>query len=115
MAENTTSSQLVWDAESTNPELSARVKDALREVVDPELGMNIIELGLIRNLDVMPDRAVVTMILTTPFCPYGPAIMEETRRKAQGVAGVPTTMEMGLEMWSPELMEEGAGADWGLF
>lgn len=114
MAENT-SSKLVWDAESTNPELSARVKDALREVVDPELGMNIIELGLIRNLDVMPDRAIVTMILTTPFCPYGPAIMEETRRKAQGAVGVPTTMEMGLEMWSPELMEEGAGADWGLF
>ena len=114
MAENT-SSKLVWDAESANSELSARVKDALREVVDPELGMNIIELGLIRNLDIMPDRAIVTMILTTPFCPYGPAIMEETRRKAQSVAGVPTVMEMGLEMWSPELMEEGAGADWGLF
>jgi metal-sulfur cluster biosynthetic enzyme len=106
---------LAWDAESTYPELAAQVKDALREVVDPELGMNVIELGLIRNLDIMPDRAVVTMILTTPFCPYGPAIMEETRRKAQSAVGVPTTMEMGLEMWSPELMEEGAGADWGLF
>ncbi|MEK7326311.1 MAG: iron-sulfur cluster assembly protein [Chloroflexota bacterium] len=114
MAENT-SSKLVWDAESANLELSAQVKDALREVVDPELGLNIIELGLIRNLDVMPDRAIVTMILTTPFCPYGPAIMEETRKKAQGIVGVPVVMEMGLEMWSPELMEEGAGADWGLF
>ncbi len=114
MTENT-SSKLVWDAEPVNPELSARVKDALREVVDPELGLNIIELGLIRNLDVMPDRAIVTMILTTPFCPYGPAIMEETRKKAQGIVGVPVVMEMGLEMWSPELMEEGAGADWGLF
>lgn len=106
---------LVWASESTQPELSAQVREALREVVDPELGLNVIELGLIRDLDLMPDRAVVTMILTTPFCPYGPAIMEEVRKKAQGLASVPTTMEMGLEMWSPELMEEGAGADWGLF
>ena len=114
MTENT-KSQLVWLSEVDKPELSARVKEALREVVDPELGLNIIELGLIRNLDVQPDRAMVTMILTTPFCPYGPAIMEEARKKTQGVVGVPVVMEMGLEMWSPELMEEGAGADWGLF
>jgi len=106
---------LAWDAESTHPELSVQVKEALREVVDPELGLNIIELGLIRNVDIMPDRAIVTMILTTPFCPYGPAIMEETRKKTQSVVNVPAKMEMGLEMWSPELMEEGAGADWGLF
>ncbi len=114
MTDNTIS-KVAWLAEAEKPELAAQVKDALREVVDPELGLNIIELGLIRNLDVQPDRATVTMILTTPFCPYGPAIMEETRKKAQGVVGVPVVMEMGMEMWSPELMEEGAGADWGLF
>ena len=55
------------------------------------------------------------MVLTTPFCPYGPAIMEETRKKTQSAAGVPATIEMGLELWNPEMMEEGAGADWGLF
>jgi metal-sulfur cluster biosynthetic enzyme len=108
-------SKVVWLADNEKPELSTQLREALREVVDPELGLNIIELGLIRNVDIMPDRTLVTMILTTPFCPYGPAIMEETRKKTQGVVNVPTTMEMGLEMWSPELMEEGAGADWGLF
>jgi metal-sulfur cluster biosynthetic enzyme len=107
--------KITWHVDSSDPELASKVREALREVVDPELGINVIELGLIRNLDVMPDRAHLTMILTTPFCPYGPAIMEETRKKAQTTVGVPTTIEMGLEMWSPEMMEEGAGADWGLF
>lgn len=107
--------KVTWQVDSAQPDLANKVRDALREVVDPELGMNVIELGLIRDLDVMPDRAHLTMILTTPFCPYGPAIMEETRRKAQTAVGVPTTIEMGLDMWNPEMMEEGAGAEWGLF
>lgn len=107
--------KVAWLADTTEAEKSTLVREALREVIDPELGLNVIELGLIRNLDIMPDRAHITMILTTPFCPYGPAIMEETRKKTQGAIGVPATIEMGLEMWSPEMMEEGAGADWGLF
>lgn len=106
---------VTWQLDTDNADLAGRVRDVLRQVVDPELGLNVIELGLIRNLDVEPDRAHLTMILTTPFCPYGPAIMEETRKKAQTAVGVPTTIEMGLELWSPEMMEEGAGADWGLF
>jgi metal-sulfur cluster biosynthetic enzyme len=109
------SETLTWTAEQNNPDLAAQVKAALREVVDPELGMNIIELGLIRDLELMPDRAHIKMILTTPFCPYGPAIMEETRKKVATTANLPATIEMTPEMWSPELMEEGAGADWGLF
>jgi metal-sulfur cluster biosynthetic enzyme len=115
MPENTDTRTVVWQLDSANPEMAAQARDALRQVVDPELGLNVIELGLIRDLDVEPDRAHLTMILTTPFCPYGPAIMEETRKKAQSVVGVPTTIEMGLQLWSPEMMEEGAGADWGLF
>jgi len=107
--------KVTWQLDADNPELATKAREALREVVDPELGLNVIELGLIRNLDVMPDRAHLTMILTTPFCPYGPAMLEETRKKTQTAVGVPTTIEMGLELWSPELMEEGAGADWGLF
>lgn len=116
MTENTESSRVVtWQLDGDNPEMAGQVREALRQVVDPELGLNVIELGLIRDLDVEPDRANLTMILTTPFCPYGPAIMDETRKKAQTVVGVPTTIEMGLQLWSPEMMEEGAGADWGLF
>ena len=106
---------LIWQAESTHPELAKASKDALREVVDPEIGLNIIELGLIRDLTIDDDQAHVDMILTTPFCPYGPALLEMARQKAEVALNRPTTIELGMEMWDPNMMEEGAGADWGLF
>jgi metal-sulfur cluster biosynthetic enzyme len=89
--------------------------EALRVVVDPEIGMNVVELGLIRKVELDAERAHLTMIMTTPFCPYAPQLLEQTRRTAQEYAGVPTTIEMGLEMWDPTMMEEGAADDWGLF
>jgi metal-sulfur cluster biosynthetic enzyme len=91
------------------------VREALRQVVDPEIGMDVITLGLIKQLDLKADSSHVTMILTTPFCPYGPQMLEQVRRTVQEKTGVPTTIEMGLEMWDPSMMEEGAGEDWGLF
>ncbi|HYO89629.1 MAG TPA: iron-sulfur cluster assembly protein [Candidatus Limnocylindrales bacterium] len=91
------------------------LRDALRVVVDPEIGMNVIELGLLRKAEIEPDRAHITMIMTTPFCPYAPQLLETSRRVAQDYVEVPTTIEMGLEMWDPSMMEEGAADDWGLF
>lgn len=91
------------------------VFEALRDVVDPEIGLNIVELGLIRNIDLQPDRLTIRMILTTPFCPYGPALIEQARQIAQATAGIPTRIELDMEMWDPSMMEEGAGAEWGLF
>ena len=91
------------------------LKDSLREVVDPEIGLNIIELGLVRDVALEEDSAELTMILTTPFCPYGPAMLEMTRKKAEEALDRPTTIEMGTEMWDLSYMEEGAGADWGMF
>ena len=93
----------------------AGVLEALRTVIDPEIGMNVVELGLIRDVDVQEERAHVLMIMTTPFCPYAPQLLEQTRRTAQDYLGVPTTIEMGMEMWDPSMMEEGAASDWGLF
>jgi metal-sulfur cluster biosynthetic enzyme len=91
------------------------LREALRSVIDPEIGMNVVELGLIRNLEIHEDRAHVTMIMTTPFCPYAPQLLEQTRRTSQEFLNMPTTIEMGLEMWDPSMMEEGAADDWGLF
>lgn len=91
------------------------LREALRAVIDPEIGMNIIELGLIRDMEIHDDRAHITMIMTTPFCPYAPQLLEQTRRTAQEHLSVSTTIEMGLEMWDPSMMEDGAGDDWGLF
>ena len=89
--------------------------EALRNVIDPEIGMNIIELGLVRDVDIEEEKAHVTMIMTTPFCPYAPQLLEQTRRTSQDYLNRPTTIEMGLEMWDPSMMEDGAADDWGLF
>ncbi|KXK20229.1 MAG: hypothetical protein UZ15_CFX003001777 [Chloroflexi bacterium OLB15] len=91
------------------------LREALRAVIDPEIGMNVVELGLIRGIEIEPDRGHIIMIMTTPFCPYAPALLEQSRRTSQEYLGVPTTIEMGLEMWDPSMMEEGAADDWGLF
>jgi metal-sulfur cluster biosynthetic enzyme len=91
--------------------------EALRAVIDPEIGLNVVELGLIRNLDVDEEaqRAKITMILTTPFCPYGPQLIEQVRLIGSQVMGNGTEVELGTELWDPSMMEEGAGGDWGLF
>lgn len=91
--------------------------EALRAVYDPEIGMNIVELGLVRNLDIdeATDKARITMILTTPFCPYGPQLIEQVRLSGNQVMPGGVTVEIGTELWDPSMMEEGAGGDWGLF
>ncbi len=104
-----------WQAESTHPDLAESIREALREVVDPEIGLNVIELGLIREVMIEDQQAHIVMILTTPFCPYGTVLLEMTRQKAKEVLQRPTTIEVGLEMWDPSMMEEGAGAEWGFF
>lgn len=110
------SKQALWEIESTNPELVESVEKALREVVDPEIGLNVVELGLVRNVKVEEeDKAHITMIMTTPFCPYAPALLEMTRTKAAEALERDTTIAMGTELWDLSYMEEGAGAEWGLF
>ena len=105
----------VWQVDSTHNEIVEPLRSALKEIIDPELGLSIIELGLVRDVRIDKNHAEITMILTTPFCPYGPAIMESTRKKAESFLEMPTTIEMGMEMWDFSMMEEGAGGDWGIF
>lgn len=94
-----------------------QLMESLRSVIDPEIGLNIVELGLVRNLEVdgNADAANITMILTTPFCPYGPQIIEQVRIVGNQVMPGGVKVEIGTELWDPSMMEEGAGGDWGLF
>lgn len=91
--------------------------EVLRSVIDPEIGMNVVELGLIRKTEIneAEDTAKITMILTTPFCPYGPQIIEQVRSVSGTVIEGDVIVEIGTELWDPSMMEEGAGGDWGLF
>ena len=102
-------------ADTTKRVTEEEIREALRAVLDPEIGLNVIELGLIRKIEIHEDRTHVVMMMTTPFCPYAQQLLEQTRQTAQEAAGLPATIEMSTELWEPSFMEEGAGADWGLF
>jgi len=104
-----------WDAESEFPDLCDQLKKGLSEILDPELGLNVIQLGLIRNVKIENDSAVVKMILTTPFCPYGPAMLENVRVKAEKVLSREVMMDFGLDPWDFSMMEEGLDLNWGLY
>ncbi len=105
-----------WDLEDQDPKLAEEIKKTLRTVVDPELGVDIITLGLVRNVQVTDDEAKITMILTTPFCPYGPALLEMARQKVEMVVKKPTTLELGQEVWDMSMLEDGEILkQWGLW
>jgi len=105
----------VWDSELTHHEQCAVLREALREIVDPEIDLNIIQLGLIRNVQISEDQAILRMILTTPFCPYGPAIIDSTRKAAEKALNLPIIIDLGMDVWDFSMMEEGMGDDWGLY
>jgi metal-sulfur cluster biosynthetic enzyme len=115
MSDNKIDNMPVWDIENTHPDLVPALEDSLSEIIDPELGLDILQLGLVRNIEIKSDHAVVTMILTTPFCPYGPSMMESTRKKAEIILDMPTKINYGRETWDPTMMEEGLADDWGLY
>ncbi len=105
----------VWDIDKTHPEMHTDLEDMLAGVSDPELGLTIIELGLVRNIWISEGKGHIKMILTTPFCPYGPALLEEARVKAEKVLKVPTEVEFSPEIWDPTMMDtDSQSSDWGL-
>lgn len=116
MSEDTPRNRPIWDIENSHPEIVDTVKAKLREVVDPEIGLDIIALGLVRNVRIEADNSAhVNMILTTPFCPYGPAMIEMTRKKAEEGLNQPVSIELGMDMWDFSMMEEGAAPEWGMW
>lgn len=105
----------IWQADSTHPSLAAELREKLREITDPELGLNIIQLGLVRDVIIDSESVTVNMILTTPYCPYGPALLEMSRKKVEEIVNKPTTIEYSMEAWDFSMMEDGAAEEWGFF
>lgn len=105
----------VWESEKTQPEESQKLRDALSEVHDPEINLSVVQLGLIRNVRFEEGQVMIRMILTTPFCPYGPAMIEMVRQKAEQAAGLPAEIQLGMDVWDFSMMEEGIDMDWGLY
>lgn len=77
------------------------IVEALRPVEDPEIGISIVDLGLLRGVEVEDEtgKVLVTMTLTSPMCPLGPQIMAAVKSAAAAVPGVG---EAGVQLvWSP--------------
>ena len=104
-----------WDIHDTHPDLVPALRERLAEVVDPEIALNVIQLGLIRKVGIENDEAKLYVLLTTPFCPYGPAMLEMIKQKAQEGLNMPVSIELGMEPWDFSLMEDPSALDWGMY
>jgi metal-sulfur cluster biosynthetic enzyme len=86
------------------------VTEALRDVIDPELGLDFVELGLIYDVEVDDETVRVTYTLTSPGCPIGPQVSEQIEEfvsELDGVQNVESTMTFSPP-WTPERMSEDA-------
>ena len=86
------------------------VQEALTNVIDPELGLDFVELGLIYDVEVEDDEVFVSFTLTSPGCPIGPQVSEQIGEfvgELDGVSGVYPKMTFSPP-WTPEMMSEEA-------
>ncbi len=86
------------------------VEEALSNVIDPELGLDFVELGLIYGIEVEGGAVHVTFTLTTPGCPIGPQVVEQIDEfvsELDGVESVESSMVF-QPPWSPDRMSEDA-------
>jgi Predicted metal-sulfur cluster biosynthetic enzyme len=88
-----------FDAQRRATELA--ILDGLRAVVDPEIGMNVVELALIKQVILGPDSTEIKMILTTPFCPYAGSMIAQVKEQAESVLDHDVKVTLLAERWDP--------------
>ena len=99
------------------------VRSSLKNVIDPEIGLNIVDLGLIYGVDIRDEgrQVVVNMTLTTPACPAGPQIIEQAHKEVKELNVVhPELQEVNINLvwtpfWNPEMMSQDARDELGFF
>ena len=84
------------------------VLDALRSVVDPEIGMNVVELALIKQVILGDELTEIKMILTTPFCPYAGSMIQQVKEAGEEAEGHEVKVTLLAERWDPR----DAGLTW---
>lgn len=92
-------------------DVEARVTEALRRVIDPEVGVNIVDLGLVYRIACAPSHASIEMTMTTPSCPLGDYLTNLARQEIQ--RAVPELSRVEVELvwtppWGPERMTPAA-------
>jgi metal-sulfur cluster biosynthetic enzyme len=88
-----------FDPQALATELA--ILDALRAVVDPEIGMNVVELALIKQIIQGEDQTEIKMILTTPFCPYAGAMIQQVKEQVESVVENDVKVTLLAERWDP--------------
>lgn len=88
-----------FDPQARATELA--ILDALRAVVDPEIGMNVVELALIKQIIQSPEQTEVKMILTTPFCPYAGSMIQQVKEQVESVVENDVKVTLLAERWDP--------------
>lgn len=97
--------------------LEADIRRALKQVHDPEIPVNIVDLGMIYGITIDDDaQVIVTMTFTAPNCPMADEVLDEARKVVQEVPGVKTaTVNITFEPpWDPSMMTEEALLETGL-
>lgn len=94
-----TATAVAIDPQARATELA--ILDALRAVVDPEIGMNVVELALIKQIILGTDQTEVKMILTTPFCPYAGAMIQQVKEQVETVVENDVKVTLLAERWDP--------------
>ena len=86
------------------------VYEALEEVIDPELGLDFVSLGLVYKVEIEQQDVYVTFTLTTPACPIGPQVSEQMKEFVGDLDGVKDVFPKMIfdPPWSPEMMTEDA-------
>jgi len=82
------------------------IRAALETVMDPEINLSVIDLGLLREIEIQPGKTLIRMLLTTPFCPYAPQLMADVKQAARSVVDQETEVEILPDPWSPEMMPD---------
>ena len=83
------------------------VRSALETVMDPEINLSVIDLGLIREIVFQtPPRTLIRMMLTTPFCPYAPQMIADVKQAVTSVVPQECEVEILPDAWSPDLMPD---------
>ena len=94
-----------------------QVRQALKNVYDPEIGIDVVDLGLVYGIEIEGSTVYIDMTLTSPGCPVGPQIIRSAQREVGTLEGVG---EVDLQLvwsplWTPEMMSEEARDELGYY
>jgi metal-sulfur cluster biosynthetic enzyme len=95
----------------------ALIYEKLKQIYDPEVGINIVDMGLIYSLDIADNKVEITMTLTSPGCPAGPQILSQVDSQVKTLDGIEDVdiKVVWSPPWSPDMLSEEARDQLGIF